>query len=291
MTRHPWELPGNAAESLSETLASKAVGAGRRIGVPNSAFQSAGQQLERGVPLAGGRIHSATQQLRAKAGLAHPGFHSAGQQLAGRHAPTEGIRDHVRRFREENALIEFLEEHVGQGAFQRVAATNGGEWAGPCPVCGGDDRLRAWPDPREGNPRAWCRKCGRAGDVLDWAAWVAGRDPKCHGAVVQTLRDAGQLGVEERMSRRAPQIAPTTPPISLSNSATPIARQNVDALVEPLPRRVSAWPADAREHFEERAAIMEYDGGLTRAEAERRAEAEVRAAVREPRVDTTRGPA
>jgi hypothetical protein len=31
---------------------------------------------------------------------------------------------------------------------------------------------------------------------------------------------------------------------------------------------VATWPADWRENFEERAAIMEHDGGLTRDEAE-----------------------
>jgi hypothetical protein len=31
---------------------------------------------------------------------------------------------------------------------------------------------------------------------------------------------------------------------------------------------VATWPADWRDNFEERAAIMEFDGGLTRAEAE-----------------------
>ena len=35
--------------------------------------------------------------------------------------------------------------------------------------------------------------------------------------------------------------------------------------------RLKAWPAEAREEFEERAAIMEYDGGLPRQEAERKA--------------------
>jgi len=45
-----------------------------------------------------------------------------------------------------------------------------------------------------------------------------------------------------------------------------------------LPGDIAEWPADAREHFEERAAIMEYDGGLPRVEAERLAEAEVRMA-------------
>jgi hypothetical protein len=43
-----------------------------------------------------------------------------------------------------------------------------------------------------------------------------------------------------------------------------------------LPGDRNAWTADAREDFEERAAIMEFDGGLDRAEAERLAEASVR---------------
>jgi hypothetical protein len=43
-----------------------------------------------------------------------------------------------------------------------------------------------------------------------------------------------------------------------------------------LPQRVEDWPEDARDHFEERAAIMEFEGCLPRAEAERRAAAIVR---------------
>ena len=31
-------------------------------------------------------------------------------------------------------------------SIKRVANTNGGEWAGPCPFCGGEDRFRVWPD-------------------------------------------------------------------------------------------------------------------------------------------------
>lgn len=44
-----------------------------------------------------------------------------------------------------------------------------------------------------------------------------------------------------------------------------------------LPQIVDRWPAEARDRFEERAAIMEFDGGLTRANAERRAEQITRA--------------
>jgi hypothetical protein len=44
-----------------------------------------------------------------------------------------------------------------------------------------------------------------------------------------------------------------------------------------LPSRVAHWPKDWGEAYEERAAIMEYEGGLDREEAERNAERLVRA--------------
>lgn len=52
---------------------------------------------------------------------------------------------------------------------KKVAATHGGEWAGPCPFCGGAekraaDRFRVWP--AEG--RFWCRRCRRSGDAIDY---------------------------------------------------------------------------------------------------------------------------
>jgi hypothetical protein len=43
-----------------------------------------------------------------------------------------------------------------------------------------------------------------------------------------------------------------------------------------LPIDRGSWPDDAVDAFEERAAIMEFDGGLTRAHAEREAERLVR---------------
>lgn len=50
-----------------------------------------------------------------------------------------------------------------------------------------------------------------------------------------------------------------------------------------LPERWDAWPPKWRESLEERAGIMEFDGGLARQVAEREAEATVRAEfVRRP---------
>lgn len=48
---------------------------------------------------------------------------------------------------------------------KRVASTGGGEWAGPCPICGGKDRFRV--QPRE---KRWlCRHCtdGKWQDAID----------------------------------------------------------------------------------------------------------------------------
>ena len=47
---------------------------------------------------------------------------------------------------------------------RQVASTNGGEWAGPCPICGGQDRFHIQPD------QDWwiCRGCQpKGGDTID----------------------------------------------------------------------------------------------------------------------------
>jgi len=50
-----------------------------------------------------------------------------------------------------------------------VARTNGGEYAGSCPWCGGDDRFRVWPNhPRSESGRYWCRQCNRSGDGITY---------------------------------------------------------------------------------------------------------------------------
>jgi hypothetical protein len=77
-------------------------------------------------------------------------------------------------------------------------------------------------------------------------------------------KDAPRLNAEQRRARalalRVWLEAPEDEPPGLGD----------------LPQRVDDWPEDARDHFEERAAIMEFGGCLPRAEAERRAEAIVR---------------
>jgi len=49
----------------------------------------------------------------------------------------------------------------------RVSGSRGGEFASPCPGCGGDDRFRSWPEEREAG-RWWCRRCGKSGDAIQF---------------------------------------------------------------------------------------------------------------------------
>jgi DNA primase len=61
-------------------------------------------------------------------------------------------------------LLDLL---VSDGSmFRRVAATRGGEYAGPCPFCQGVDRFRVWPEQAGG--RWWCRQCGRSGNLIQY---------------------------------------------------------------------------------------------------------------------------
>lgn len=103
-------------------------------------------------------------------------------------------RDAIRR-----AVTAYLAEHgildvvfAGTEA-RRVGRTGGGEFAGPCPLCGGEDRCRAWPNPTSGTGRAWCRQCHATGDALAWATMLAGREPEVRGSTAKTLIESGHL--------------------------------------------------------------------------------------------------
>jgi len=64
-------------------------------------------------------------------------------------------------------ILELAQKHV---KLKRVASTGGGEWAGPCPKCGGTDRLRVW----DKKNQFWCRQCGAKGDSIEFLKWTKG---------------------------------------------------------------------------------------------------------------------
>jgi DNA primase len=72
-----------------------------------------------------------------------------------------------------------------------VADTRGGEYAGPCPWCGGRDRFRVWPEADK--PGYWCRQCGK------------------HGDAIQYLRDRHGLSYPEACERLCLPAKPRTP--------------------------------------------------------------------------------
>jgi len=61
-------------------------------------------------------------------------------------------------------LLDLIREDV---SLRKVSEHDGGEWAGPCPLCQGTDRFRVWPN----SPRAvkfWCRQCSLSGDAIQY---------------------------------------------------------------------------------------------------------------------------
>ena len=53
---------------------------------------------------------------------------------------------------------------------RRASSTNGGEYSSACPLCGGRDRFRTWPE----KERWWCRRCGNRGDIIQYLREVRG---------------------------------------------------------------------------------------------------------------------
>lgn len=50
----------------------------------------------------------------------------------------------------------------------KVGNTHGGEYACPCPLCGGRDRFRIWPEQNDGGGSYWCRGCSAHGDRIQF---------------------------------------------------------------------------------------------------------------------------
>ena len=75
----------------------------------------------------------------------------------------------VQAIKQRTDLVDWVSRDVH---LKKVATTRGGEWAGPCPFCGGRDRFRV--QPRTG---LWfCRQCSPDGRWQDAIAFVMRRD-------------------------------------------------------------------------------------------------------------------
>jgi DNA primase len=97
-------------------------------------------------------------------------------------------------------VLELAEQY---GRYKKVTTAKGGEYHGPCPLCGGNDRFHIWPAQKE-TGTYWCRQCEIEGDLIQFLMDVeklsfreacrrAGRDlpAQQEGRTPQVKRPAG----------------------------------------------------------------------------------------------------
>jgi len=96
------------------------------------------------------------------------------------------------------------------GNLRKVATTGGGEYAGPCPMCGGRDRFRVQPV----SGRWLCRHCteGKWQDAIDY---VRRRDGVTFSEAVETLAGGLAQGRAQQQGGRPP--APASKPTEAPN--------------------------------------------------------------------------
>ena len=104
-------------------------------------------------------------------------------------------------------------------------------------------------------------------------------------AAIEVLAELRRRQVVLALSPNRPDRLRYYPRTAVTGDLVETLRQYKRDLLEilrqdELPVDIAAWPQDWREEFEERAAIMEYDGDLSRDEAEQWAETIVRAFYR-----------
>lgn len=184
----------------------------------------------------------------------------------------------------------------------------------PLPGCPSEnDAFRVHIDRTPNDPRGpqWvCRKCGRGGDTLHLAMWLAGVDPSVKGSKARFLRERGDLDTHPRSRDSRPhpkKPAPNTPktlpkahpkaePQERRRAAPPPVAIAPQAARRGPPKSGSPAPDDSEpadplrwyredvqaalgrkptpeeiEALEERAAILEFDAGLPRQRAEQAA--------------------
>lgn len=137
---------------------------------------------------------------------------------------------------------------IGQDTeMRRVASTNGGEFAGPCPFCGGRDRFHAWPDHPSGKARFWCRQCEAAGDVVDYMRQKHGLSYReaCEQLHIPPATAGRKLRPTPPSTRKAQLLAP--PPAQWQEQALSFVEESRVILWSAAGSRALAWLRDHRD--------------------------------------------
>ena len=150
---------------------------------------------------------------------------------------------------------------------ERAASTNGGEHAGPCPRCGGEDRLRVWPTHPDHDPGFfWCRRCDWSGDGIDFLEEEKGYSfPEACKALgaEHKLSDSGPAGSREENHSAS---SSTTDDLSNPNGDGPVSppspqwQQAAESFVQKAERTL--W--DDTEAAEKARAYLRDERGLSK---------------------------
>ena len=139
-------------------------------------------------------------------------------------------------------------------SMKRVATTSGGEWAGPCPECGGEDRFRVWPEhPESDTGRFWCRQCDWSGDGINYLQELRGLSFReaCEELRV-TYKLEAPKGRAQRRQRRSSH-RPKASSRRRDNPASAAWQERARELVyEAHERLFSAEGQRARDYLDER---------------------------------------
>jgi DNA primase len=136
---------------------------------------------------------------------------------------------------------------------KKVAMTSGGEYAGPCPFCGGRDRFRV--QPLRG--RWWCRGCSDGPRWQDAIAYVRQREGLGFAEACQRLgASPSELGVAwPQPPRRWSASARTSSPRPTTSAPIAQALPPLPELAEDL-EPSAAWRAAGMRFLEEAEAVL-----------------------------------
>jgi CHC2 zinc finger/Toprim domain len=102
---------------------------------------------------------------------------------------------------------------------------SGGEWVGPCPICGGRDRFGVNPSKRLWN----CRGCGRGGDAIDLVRHLRGSSfAEAVEMVDGSLSDSRAAAAQPAKHALPPHKPPPPTRTTTTESAIRIWRASVD---------------------------------------------------------------
>ena len=114
--------------------------------------------------------------------------------------------------------MNLLEEYAQNHGFKKKSVVYGGEWAGPCPRCGGNDRFIIWPfHPKSPGGRWFCRGCRAdgvqhfSGDDVQFLVTFEGME----------MRDAFREVGREMPARPASTWQASRPVARVSSSSSP----------------------------------------------------------------------